>query len=93
MLKLQKELPATIKRLEQLKALNDVYGYARDLYRSHEWNNFEVRLANDLRRYCGHKFTQDICDRNPGWNDNHLTSLFKTAMHQVFPGIVEQAKV
>lgn len=93
MLKLQKELPATIKRLEQLKALNDVYGYARQLYQSHDWHDFEVRLANDLRYAVGLDFTFAIVDRNPGCLDAHLTSLFKTAMYQVFPDIMEQAKI
>ena len=93
MLKLQRELPETIKRLEWLKDRCDVYAYARQLYLSRNWHDFEVRLVTDIRYACGHKFTQGICDRNPGWKDDHLTSLFKAAMKQVFPGIVEQSKV
>ena len=93
MLKLQKELPETIKRLELLKARKNVYGYARKLYQSHDWHNFEVRLANDLRYAVGLDFTFAIMERNPDWKDDHITSLFKIAMYKVFPDIMEQAKI
>lgn len=47
MLKLEKELPNVIERIEILKSKTDVIAYREKLKASGKYNNFTVRFVND----------------------------------------------
>lgn len=79
MLKLEKELPEVIKRLEVLKQHSNVIEYREKLKASGNYNKFEVRFVWDV---CNAIFTtEEVCSWYDKYNchDNHITSLFKAA--------------
>ena len=78
MLKLEKELPEVVKRLEVLKKHSNVVEYREKLKASGNYNNFEVRFAWEVCHAI--VSTKEICKwYDDGCNDNHITSLFKIA--------------
>ena len=82
MLKLEKELPEVVKRLEVLKQHSNVLEYREKLKASGRYNKFEVKFAWEV---CGAVFsTKEICNWYDEYscNDDHITSLFKAACRQ-----------
>ena len=82
MLKLEKELPGVVKRLEVLKQHSNVLEYREKLKASGRYNKFEVKFAWEV---CGAVFsTKEICNWYDEYscNDDHITSLFKAACRQ-----------
>ena len=79
MLKLEKELPEVVKRLEVLKQHSNVLEYKEKLKASGKYKNFEVRFAWEFCRIG--ISTKEICKWYDEYacNDNHITSLFKAA--------------
>ena len=79
MLKLEKELPEVVARLEKLKKNSNVIEYREKLKASGNYNKFEVRFAWEV----GHAIcsTKEICKWYDEYhcNDEHITSLFKAA--------------
>ena len=79
MLKLEKELPEVVARLEVLKKHSNVIEYREKLKASGNYNKFEVRFAWEV---CHAVFsTKEVCSwyDKYGCNDDHITSLFKVA--------------
>ena len=79
MLKLEKELPEVVRRLEVLKKHSNVLEYREKLRKSGNYNKFEVRFAWDV---CHAVFSvKEICSwyDKYGCHDDHITSLFKAA--------------
>ena len=79
MLKLEKELPEVVARLEVLKKHSNVLEYKEKLKASGNYNCFEVRFAWEV---CHAAFsTKEVCSWYDKYdcNDNHITSLFKAA--------------
>ena len=79
MLKLEKELPEVVARLEVLKKHSNVLEYREKLKASGNYNKFEVRFAWEV---CHAVFsTKEVCSwyDKYGCNDEHRTSLFKAA--------------
>ena len=79
MLKLEKELPEVLKRLEILKRHSNVFEYREKLKASGNYKCFEVRFAWEV---CHAVFsTKEICKWYDvyGCNDGHITSLFTAA--------------
>ena len=79
MLKLEKELPEVVARLEVLKNHSNVIEYREKLRASGKYNKFEVRFAWEV---CDAVFsTKEICSWYDKYNcnDDHITSLFKAA--------------
>ena len=79
MLKLEKELPEVVARLEVLKNHSNVIEYREKLKASGKYNKFEVRFAWEV---CDAVFsTKEICSWYDKYNcnDDHITSLFKAA--------------
>ena len=77
MLKLEKELPEVVKRLEVLKQHSNVLEYKEKLKASGNYNSFEVRFAWEV---CHAVFsTKEVCSWYDKYdcNDDHITSLFK----------------
>lgn len=78
-LKLEKELPELIERLEVLKQHSNVLEYREKLRDSGNYNKFDVRFAWDV---CHAVITtKEICIWYDEYkcNDDHITSLFKVA--------------
>ena len=79
MLKLEKELPEVLKRLEVLKRHSNVFEYREKLKASGKYKCFEVRFSWEV----GHAVfsTKEICRWYDvyGCNDGHITSLFIAA--------------
>ena len=79
MLKLEKELPALVARLEVLKKHSNVLEYREKLRDSGNYSKFEVRFAWEVcHAVCS---TKEVCKwyDEYGCNDEHITSLFKAA--------------
>ena len=82
MLKLEKELPNVIERIEILKSKTDVISYREKLKASGKYNNFTVRFVNDI------KYTiltpSELCEWYDKYQctDKHITSLMVTACKQ-----------
>ena len=77
MLKLEKELPEVVARLEKLKKHSNVIDYREKLKASGNYNKFEVRFAWEV---CHAVFSiKEICKWYDKYNcnDDHITSLFK----------------
>lgn len=85
-MKLQAELNNTIEKFKLLDCTN-VYKYAISLKKSGNYNDFLTRLAWDIARATVK--TSNICELYEKYNcnDTHLTTLFKTALLQVFPEV------
>ena len=78
-LKLEKELPEVIKRLEVVKQHSNVLEYREKLKASGRYNKFEVRFAWEV---CHAVFTtKEVCKWYDEYscNDDHITSLFIAA--------------
>ena len=78
-LKLEKELPEVVARLEVLKRHSNVYEYREALKASKNYKCFEVRFAWEV---CHAVFnTKEVCSwyKEYGCNDGHITSLFIAA--------------
>ena len=79
MLKLEKELPEVVKRLEVLKLHSNVFEYREKLKASRNYKCFEVRFAWEV---CHAVYsTKEICKWYDEYNcnDGHITSLFQVA--------------
>ena len=79
MLKLEKELPEVVARLEVLKQHSNILEDSEKLRASGKYNNFEVRFAWEFCRIV--VSTKEICKWYDEYNcnDNHITSLFIAA--------------
>ena len=78
-MKLKNILPIAIQRLEELKKHSNVIEYREALRKSGKYNEFEVRFAWEV---CHAVFTvKEVCSWYDKYecNDEHITSLFKTA--------------
>jgi len=64
-----------------------VIKYAEAVKKSKEYQNFEIRISNDILRAVTK--TDDICDWYNKYNchDNHKTTLAIAAAKKVFPEI------
>ena len=78
-MKLKNILPIAIKRFEELKKHSNVIEYREKLRKSGNYNKFDVRFAWDVGRTVF--TTKEICSWYEDYdcNDDHITSLFKTA--------------
>ena len=79
MLKLAKELPEVVARLEVLRRHSNVFEYREKLKASGTYKCFEVRFAWDV---CHAVFsTKEVCSWYDKYNcnDGHITSLFIAA--------------
>lgn len=82
MLKLEKELPNVIERIEILKSKTDVIAYREKLKASGNYNNFTVRFANDIKYAI--LTPNELCEWYDKYQctDKHITSLMVTACKQ-----------
>ena len=83
MLKLEKELPEVVKRLEVLKRHSNVFEYREKLKASGNYKCFEVRFAWEV---CHAVYsTKEICKWYDEYNcnDGHITSLFTAALKKM----------
>ena len=85
-MKLQAELNNTIKKFNTLSK-DTVINYASMLKKSGEYNDFVTALAWNIA--LATVTTSNICKLYEKYdcNDSHLTTLFKTALLQVFPEV------
>lgn len=79
-MKLQNEVAFASEKLNALierKGIEFINTYILKVYNSHEWKNFEVRIANDVVKYgaLGIANTCALIERNPGTTDEHVTTL------------------
>ena len=82
MLKLEKELPNVIERIEILKSKTDVIAYREKLKASGNYNNFTVRFVNDVKYAI--LSPAEVCEWYDKYQctDKHITSLMITACKQ-----------
>ena len=82
MLKLEKELPNVIERIEILKSKTDVIAYREKLKASGNYNNFTVRFVNDIKYAI--LTSSELCEWYDKYQctDKHITSLMVTACKQ-----------
>ena len=82
MLKLEKELPNVIERIEILKSKTDVIAYREKLKASGNYNNFTVRFVNDIKYAI--LTSSELCEWYDKYQctDKHITSLMLTACKQ-----------
>ena len=82
MLKLEKELPNVIERIEILKSKTDVIAYREKLKASGKYNNFTVRFANDIKYAI--LTPNELCEWYDKYQctDKHITNLMVTACKQ-----------
>lgn len=82
MLKLGKELPNVIERIEILKSKTDVIAYREKLKASGKYNNFIVRFVNDVKYAI--LSPAEVCTWYDKYqcNDKHITSLMIAACKQ-----------
>ena len=82
MLKLEKELPNVIERIEILKSKTDVIAYREKLKASGKYNNFTVRFVNDIKYAI--LSPAEVCEWYDKYQctDKHITSLMVTACKQ-----------
>ena len=82
MLKLEKELPNVIERIEILKSKTDVIAYREKLKASGKYNNFAVRFVNDIKYAI--LTPSELCEWYDKYQctDKHITSLMVTACKQ-----------
>lgn len=82
MLKLEKELPNVIERIEELKNKADVIKYREELRVRGEFKNFNVRFVNAIK--CAILSPNEVCDWYDKYQctDRHITSLMLTACKQ-----------
>lgn len=82
MLKLEKELPNVIERIEILKSKTDIIAYREKLKASGKYNNFTVRFVNDIKYAI--LSPAEVCAWYDKYQctDKHITSLMVTACKQ-----------
>lgn len=82
MLKLEKELPNVIERIEILKSKTDVIAYREKLKASGKYNNFTVRFVNDIKYAI--LTPSELCEWYDKYQctDKHITSLMLVACKQ-----------
>ena len=82
MLKLEKELPKVVERIEILKSKTDVIAYREKLKASGKYNNFTVRFVNDIKYVI--LTPSEVCEwyDNYKCNDKHITNLMIAACKQ-----------
>ncbi len=82
MLKLEKELPKVVERIEMLKSKTDVIAYREKLKASGKYNNFTVRFVNDVKYAI--LSPAELCEWSDKYHctDKHITSLMLTACKQ-----------
>lgn len=83
-MKLQKEVAFVSEKLNALierKGIATIKTYMANVYNSHEWQNFEVRIANDVVKYAAiGRELSGLIERNPDANDDHITTLCISVM-------------
>lgn len=82
MLKLGKELPKVVERIEMLKSKTDVIAYREKLRASGKYNNYTVRFANDVKYAI--LSPAEVCEWYDKYQctDKHITSLMIAACKQ-----------
>lgn len=76
-MKLQPELDYVVEKFKQIRNLED---YAENLRLSGNYNNFETRLAWDCLRATVPVAIRCSWYEKYGCDDNHITTLAKTAL-------------
>ena len=82
MLKLEKELPNVIKRIEMLKSKTDVIAYRERLKAKGNYKDFTTRFVNDIKYAI--LTPSEVCEWYDKYqcNDKHITSLMLVACKQ-----------
>lgn len=82
MLKLGKELPKVVERIEILKSKTDVIAYREKLKASGKYNNYTVRFVNDVKYAI--LSPGEVCEWYDKYHctDKHITSLMIAACKQ-----------
>lgn len=85
-MKLKKEYNYIIEMFKKINP-EKLYNYAIELKKSKNYNNFEIRLCWDIARACIP--CEVLCSFYDKYNcnDSHKTTIFKKAMHEVFPDV------
>ena len=82
MLKLEKELPNVIERIEILKSKTDVIAYREKLKTKGNYKDFTTRFVNDIKYAI--LTPSELCEWYDKYQctDKHITSLMVTACKQ-----------
>lgn len=82
MLKLEKELPNVIERIEILKNKTNVIAYREELRVRGTYKDFNVRFVNAIK--CAILSPNEVCEWYDKYQctDKHITSLMLTACKQ-----------
>ena len=82
MLKLEKELPNVIERIEILKSKTDVIAYCEKLKAKGNYKDFTTRFVNDIKYAI--LTPSELCEWYDKYQctDKHITSLMVTACKQ-----------
>ena len=82
MLKLEKELPNAIERIEILKSKTDVIAYREKLKAKGNYKDFTTRFVNDIKYAI--LTPSELCEWYDKYQctDKHITSLMVTACKQ-----------
>ena len=82
MLKLEKELPNVIERIEILKSKTDVIAYREKLKAKGNYKDFTTRFVNDIKYAI--LTPSELCEWYDKYQctDKHITSLMITACKQ-----------
>lgn len=82
MLKLEKELPNVIERIEVLKSKTDVIAYREELRTKGTYKDFATRFVNDIKYAI--LTPSELCEWYDKYqcNDKHITNLMIAACKQ-----------